>query len=135
MKSRRYCNLFLFFKSLTGSILNVQNLSLALVDVTNWHTLGIRLGVPVNKLKIIEQSYPMNSERCKHEMLFTWLQMTPFAGWRDVAKALHEMECHHAANTVHRVHESGWYFVILEAYCVVRIGALLTLAGCDAWLE
>lgn len=100
-------------QSLTGSILNVKTLSSALVEVIDWHTLGIRLGVPMNMLKNIEQSYPMNNERRKNEMLSAWLQMSPFASWRDVAKALHEMEYHHAANTVHRKHESGWYLVML----------------------
>ena len=100
-------------QSLTGSILNVKSLSSALVEVIDWHTLGIRLGVPVKMLKNIEQSYPMNNERRKNEMLSAWLQMSPFASWRDVAKALHEMEYHHAANTVHRKHESGWYLVML----------------------
>jgi len=70
----------------------VKSLSSALVEVIDWHTLGIRLGVPVNVLKNIEQSYPMNNERRKNEMLSAWLQISPFARWRDVAKALHEME-------------------------------------------
>ena len=89
--------------------LNVQNLSLAMVQVTNWHTLGIRLGVPTYQLKNIEQSYPMNNERCKNEMLSVWLQMSPAACWRDVARALHEIDHHVLAKIIHRDYEQGCY--------------------------
>ena len=85
-----------------GKTLNVQNLSRALVQVTNWHMLGIRLGVPPYKLKTIERNYPKDTERCKNEMLTMWLQMSPTARWRDVVRALHEMDYHVPAKKVYR---------------------------------
>ena len=67
---------YIFHYFVADKTLNVHNLSLVLVQVTNWHTLGIRLGVPPYQLKHIEQSYSMNSERCKNQMLSVWLQKT-----------------------------------------------------------
>ena len=98
--------------------LNVQSLSLALVQVTDWHTLGIRLGVPQHQLKNIEQSYPLNNERCKNEMLSVWLQMSPASCWRDVARALHEIEHHVLAKIVHRDYEQG--LLLISYWCSFR---------------
>ena len=86
------------------SSINVQNLSRALVHVTNWHTLGIKLGVLPYKLKTIEQSHLMDTERCKNEMLTKLLQILPTARWRDVVRALHEMDHHVPAKKVYREH-------------------------------
>ena len=80
----------------------MQDLSRALVRVTDWHMLGIRLGVPPYKLKTIEQNFPRDTERYKNEMLMMWLQISPTARWRDIVRALHEMDHHVLAKKVHR---------------------------------
>lgn len=97
----------IFHYFVADKTLIVRNLSLALTQVTNWHTLGIRLGVPPYQLKHIEQNYSMNSERCKNEMLSVWLQTSPAACWRDVVRALHEMEHHVLAKIIHRDYDQG----------------------------
>lgn len=86
----------------TGKTLNVQNLSRVLVQVTDWHTLGITLGVLPHKLKTIEKNHPLDTERCKNEMLTMWLQMLPTPRWRNIVKALHDMDYHALAKKVHR---------------------------------
>lgn len=113
----------------TGKTLNVQNLSRVLVQVTNWHLLGIRLGVPSHKLKTIEQNYPIDTERCKNEMLTMWLQMFPNARWRDIVRALHEMDYHAPAKKVYREYVRArprfaarqlhwWHHVLLLVKCL-----------------
>ena len=86
----------------TGKTLNVHNLSQVLEEVTNWHTLGIKLDVPSHKLRTIEQNYPRDTERCKNEMLTMWLQMFPTAHWKDVVRALHKMGYHVLEKKVNR---------------------------------
>lgn len=42
-------------------------------SITQWFLLGVRLGVPFSKLKEIEHNYPRDIQRCRCEVLQTWL--------------------------------------------------------------
>ena len=68
----------------------VGELSSELQEVTDWHRLGINLGLQVHELKVIERDFQGN-ERRKEEMLDLWLRRNPDAGWRDVVSALQRM--------------------------------------------
>ena len=69
----------------------VGDLSSELKTVTDWHQLGINLGLPTYKLMQIERDHQGN-ERRKQEMLDLWLRRKPDAGWGDVVSALKKMD-------------------------------------------
>jgi len=69
---------------------DMQSLSNALKDVSNWHQLGIQLGIPTSELRKIEEEY-QRADRRKTEALDTWLHQTPSASWSDVVSALQQM--------------------------------------------
>ena len=70
--------------------LNFKSLCGELKTVTDWHQLGINLGVPADELRRIERDYQGNDRR-RAEMLDLWLQRTPNATWEDVVRALQQM--------------------------------------------
>ena len=58
-------------------------------EVTEWHQLGVELGLPRAKLKEIENDYPQN-QRHKVEVLDWWCRNTEVS-WIKLAKAVEEM--------------------------------------------
>ena len=71
-------------------VLNAGYLSSKLKTVTDWHQLGIKLGLETYELERIEKDYQGN-ERQKFQMLERWLQRSPVTPWEDLASALQEM--------------------------------------------
>ena len=69
---------------------DVRGLSNSLVDVSDWHQLGIKLGIPSSELNRIEKDYQGN-DRQKTETFISWLKRTPRASWSDVVSALRQM--------------------------------------------
>ena len=72
--------------------LTLQNLSMEVVPVSDWFMLGTRLGVQSHLLHTIQESNPHNPQRCKLDMLDTWLRNTSNPSWNDVMNALCQME-------------------------------------------
>ena len=63
-----------------------------LKEVDDWYMLGAYLNVPVRELKKIKSTYAQDGvERCKLEMLQFWLDTTMTASWRDIARALEQL--------------------------------------------
>ena len=63
-----------------------------LASVSDWHKLGLNLGVQDYELDQIHRSRP--AEGCdgwKRETFSLWLRHTPSASWRDVVGALQQM--------------------------------------------
>ena len=61
-------------------------------DVVDWHTLGIKLGLPVDLLRAIQIDYSAYGlDRQRHEMISRWLAHDPKASWSKLATALSEM--------------------------------------------
>ena len=58
--------------------------------VSDWYRLGLKLGVPDNKLDEIQRNH--SSSRWKIETLKLWLQLNPNASWMSVVRALQRME-------------------------------------------
>ena len=59
-----------------GTILNMS----VVKSVSNWYQLGVRLGLDMNQLHEVEQSYHVGGvSRMKSEMLDLWLRSTPSA--------------------------------------------------------
>ena len=79
---------------------SLQNLSNELNSVSDWHSLGVKLGVQPADLSKIERNYRGDSSRCKHEMLVCWLQTAHSPGgatWKAVTDALCQMGQHNVA--------------------------------------
>ena len=67
----------------------------------DWHTLGIKLGLPDHKLREIEINYSVHGlDRQRHEMISSWLNYDTEASWDKLASALKEMGMHVAANKI-----------------------------------
>ena len=71
------------------SLLTVSLLLEELKEVTDWYMLGAYLNVPVHELKKINPQDGV--ERCKLEVLQYWLNTTISASWKDVARALEQL--------------------------------------------
>ena len=56
-------------------------------EVVNWFTLGIFLRVDFKILKTIEYNHPRNLERCRQEMLMSWIDLGN-AKWSVLVKVL-----------------------------------------------
>ena len=64
----------------------------AVRSVSDWHQLGVRLGLEMSQLREVEQSYHVGGvSRMKSEMLDLWLRSTPSASWEELVTALEEM--------------------------------------------
>ena len=70
----------------------VQALLEELKEVDDWYLFGAYLGVPVYKLNEIQSEQRGIVERCKLDMLQYWLNTTMTASWRDIARALEQMD-------------------------------------------
>ena len=86
--------------------LDAHNLFNALKEVSDWHKLGVLLGIPPSELRKIEQDY-QGSDRRKTETLDLWLCNTPSATWSTVESALQEMNQHTVAETIHQKYIQG----------------------------
>ena len=84
----------------------VEDLLSELKTVTNWHQLGICLGLQTYELMRIESDHQEN-ERRKQKMLDLWLRRKPDAGWRDVVSALQLMEEDRVAESVRQNYIRG----------------------------
>ena len=71
----------------------------ALVDVSDWRTLGIQLKVDFSTLNAIERDYPKVVDR-KYQMLYKWILNKPSATWEDIVTALREMNLNSIAKNI-----------------------------------
>ena len=73
----------------------------AATDVTDWHTLGLKLNVTKSKLDGINVTYHVHGvERLKTEMFDAWLKSSPSASWSDLISALKSMNEHRIASDI-----------------------------------
>ena len=73
-----------------GDSTGVRSLFPELKIVSDWHQLGINLGLQEYELSKIEQDYQGNKRRMQ-QMLDLWLRRTPNTSWKDLVSALDEM--------------------------------------------
>ena len=80
-----------------------------LMEVSDWHTLGIRLGIPGHSLAEIQINYSAYGiGRQRQEMITTWLQYDTEASWDKLATALKEMGKHVVATQIWITHVTGY---------------------------
>ena len=76
-----------------------------LTSLSDWHTLGILLGVHVGKLKQIHADFSGHGVvRCRSELLTHWLNNSDNAYWETLASALKKMEEENLAKEILRKH-------------------------------
>ena len=73
-------------------LLTVQALLEELKEVDDWYLFGAYLGVPVYKLNDIQSEHRGVVERCKLNMLQYWLNTTMTASWKDIARAVEQID-------------------------------------------
>ena len=73
----------------------------AVSNVTDWHGLGLKLGLTMSQLRGIELTYHMHGQgRLKAEMFDVWLKSSPNASWADLVRALEAMDMYRVASNV-----------------------------------
>ena len=73
----------------------------AVSDVTDWHTLGLKLGLTMSQLSGIHVTYHVYGVgRLKAEMFNVWLKSSPNASWTDLITALKSMNEHRVAGDI-----------------------------------
>ena len=79
-----------------------MNLLLEAVSiVTDWHGLGLKLGLTMSQLRGIELTHPRDGPgRLKAEMFDVWLKSSPNASWADLVRALEAMDMYRVASNV-----------------------------------
>ena len=78
----------------------LKELSNALDSVTNWHSLGVKLGLNGHELYAIDKNFHGDNERCKYEMLSSYLQSAKLPTWKAVTDALQLMGEHTVASKI-----------------------------------
>ena len=70
-------------------------------DVTDWHTLGLKLGLTMGQLSGIHVTYHLYGVgRLKAEIFNLWLKISPNASWGDLITALNTMDEHRVAREI-----------------------------------
>ena len=83
----------------------VRDLDCELYEVTDWIPLGLRLGIKLPEMKIIEKNYPNDLKRHRIEMFEEWQKkVTPT--WSAVVQALDEIGMRRLASELAQKH--GW---------------------------
>ena len=77
---------------LTGP--QLQDIILALEEVTEPYQLGIHLGIETHKLKMFEKNYPRDIERQKIEVIEYWLRNSAECSWDVLASAVEKIGGH-----------------------------------------
>ena len=73
----------------------------AVSNVTDWHTLGLKLGLTMSQLSGINITNHVHGVgRLKAEMFNAWLKSSPNASWADLITALKSMNEHRVANEI-----------------------------------
>ena len=88
--------------------LSVNLLVEAVTDVTDWHTLGLKLNLTKSKLDGINVTYHVHGvERLKTEMFDAWLKSSPSASWSDLISGLKSMNEHRVASDIAARYSTG----------------------------
>lgn len=80
--------------------LKLKDVVVAVRDVTEWHDLGLQLGLPEHVLKLIE-AHP-NIEGHRRMMLSKWLESDPQASWEKLIAALMTLRRKDVAENIRR---------------------------------
>ena len=79
-----------FLSPAASTCLTLREIENELSEVTgeDWYPLGVQLRLRPPTLREIQDNYPLDTERCRREMLDLWLRSTSEASWRSLAQAV-----------------------------------------------
>ena len=81
--------------------LSVNLLVEAVTDVTDWHTLGLKLNLTMSQLEDIRVTYHVYGLGVLKARVFDgWLKSSPSASWSDLVSALKSMNEHRVASDI-----------------------------------
>jgi len=80
----------------------MKDLSDLFSSVTDWHTLGVKLRVPMHELDIIQRNHPGDATRRKHEVINRCLRSATPPTWRDFYSVLDQMGEHRCAEEMQK---------------------------------
>ena len=81
--------------------LSVNLLVEAVTDVTDWHTLGLKLNLTMSQLEDIRVTYHVYGLGVLKARVFdAWLKSSPSASWSDLISALKSMNEHRVASDI-----------------------------------
>ena len=78
----------------------MHNITKELVEVLDWESVGLELGISYTKLQEIQANRMNNGALCKISMADTWLRSDMNASWEKLADALDETGNSRLANTI-----------------------------------
>ena len=65
-----------------------QMKDLVLIKISDWHDLGLQLGVEDAELEVIQKNNPGDFKVCRRNMFREWLRITPCASYQQLVEAL-----------------------------------------------
>ena len=79
-----------FLSPAASTCLTLREIENELSEVTgeDWYPLGVQLGLRPATLREIHKNYPLDTDRCRGEMLDLWLRSTSEASWKSLAQAV-----------------------------------------------
>ena len=79
-----------FLSPAASTCLTLREIENELSEVTgeDWYPLGVQLGLRPATLKEIQRNYPLDTERCRREVLDLWLRSAPKVSWKTLAQAV-----------------------------------------------
>ena len=81
--------------------LSVNLLVEAVTDVTEWHTLGLKLNLTMSQLEDIRVTYHVYGLGVLKARVFdAWLKSSPSASWSDLISALKSVNEHRVASDI-----------------------------------
>ena len=80
--------------------MNLRRLTSDLREVTDWHGLGIRLGINISDLDKIESKCKGDIERCKTKVLHFWKRNDRHASVGKLSTALEEIDHRNLAEKI-----------------------------------
>ena len=85
----KYCYIYFILHAVysTPSLKDVHQL-VTPCYATEWKEIGTQLGLPNERLKIIEADYPGNTKCCCNQMFQTWLETDATASWEKLFAAI-----------------------------------------------
>ena len=105
---------------------------MALKSVLDWHSLGVHLDLKSHQLDTIEKNHHGDVERCKTEMLNSWLNNSTIPTWEAIVEALGPMEHGRVADEIQRKYinfnttTEGTVFLYMHVSCSLKCKCLVT---------
>ena len=65
---------------------------------TEWWSIGVKLGLPVQQLEEIRMNHPFRVQDCCHQMLLLWSRVDPINCYCKLVTALDQLNMKKAAN-------------------------------------